>query len=126
MIKESMTFIVGLVVGLFSTFVMQNLWNWFVVPAFNIHVILFWQMYGIFLLIDFLSDHIIAADDQRWKVALSLLDACVPENEREYTRGLIADMTVGIWQREFTHAFREIVGGGVVLTIGWVVHAFLA
>ena len=27
---------ISLVVGLYTTFVLQNLWNWFAVPAFNV------------------------------------------------------------------------------------------
>jgi len=39
--------ILWLISSLFTTFVLQNLWNWFAIPALHASEISFWVMYGL-------------------------------------------------------------------------------
>jgi hypothetical protein len=41
------TYAVALVVGLYTTLVVQSLWNWFAVKALNAPRVSYWEMYGL-------------------------------------------------------------------------------
>lgn len=61
--------LVAIIVGLYTTFVLQSLWNWFVVTAFNIPSVSYWQMYGLVLLVTLISERSPEiAEEQRWKM----------------------------------------------------------
>src|SRR6185312_6739605 len=71
------------VIGFYTTFVMQSLWNWFVAPTFHIVPISYWAMFGIQLLLSFVLDR--AGDQQNkwnWKAGFILMNACVPDERR--------------------------------------------
>ena len=77
-------YLVAMIVGLYTTFVVQSLWNWFAVKAFNVPSVSYWEMYGLTMLLSSLLSRgeEEAKDEQRWKMATTILDACVPEDKR--------------------------------------------
>ena len=72
--------VVSFVGILYVTFVVKTLWNWFAVPAFNIHPLAFWPTFGLMLLMRTVLTYV--ADDSeeelRWRSTLISLDACIP------------------------------------------------
>jgi len=124
--KFTLASVITLLSGLFTTFVMLNLWSWFVAPAFNLHAIFYWQMYGIYLLASYLlAQSKNATDDKRWEIALGLLKNCVPDEKLEYAHDLITKISNDSQHHAYTQKFIEIAGGAVVLGVGWFVHTFL-
>jgi|ERR1019366_810742 integrase len=76
---------ISLVVGFYTTFVLQNLWNWFAVPALHVSNIGYWSMFGLNILIGLLFERGEKyEEDHRWKAAMTVLDACVPEGRHAY------------------------------------------
>jgi hypothetical protein len=67
---------VTMAVEFYTTFVLQNLWNWFVVQAFNIPSISYWGAYGLVILVRLISPFEDFAAEQHWKTAFTVLDAC--------------------------------------------------
>jgi hypothetical protein len=56
--KVMLFWLIGSVVALYRTFVIENLWNWFAASALHIPEISFWGMYGLVLLIGvFTNNH---------------------------------------------------------------------
>ena len=124
--KLPWAFLVGIIVALYSTFVIQNLWNWFAVPAFHVPNLSFWQMYGIVLLVKILWDQENSkSDDPRWDIALDVLDACVPEEKRDWVQDRLKSHEQGIWVRVAINTFGKVFGYTATLGIGWGVHEFL-
>jgi hypothetical protein len=102
--------IIGSVVSLYTTFVIQHLWNWFATSAFHVSEISFWAMYG-----------------PRWKTAYIILEACIPDAKKEEVETqLKQQMEVRIWADAGLQAFGKVVGTTFALVLGLVVHLFLA
>src|SRR6266481_5640534 len=84
-------FIVAMVVRLYTTFVLENLWNWFVSDAFHLSHISFWVMYGVVLFIGLLTVDFNYEQARRFKVLAIGIDACIPENLREMVNKQLED-----------------------------------
>jgi hypothetical protein len=122
-------FPIGIVVSLYTTLIIQSLWNWFALPAFQVPVLSFWRIYGLVLLIGLIMEWQKGsgkfADEQRWKGVLHALDACIPPEKKEEVLELIEEDNKGIWLRAVMDVFGKIVGNTLTLLIGWGVHEFL-
>jgi hypothetical protein len=125
-IRRMLTFsLFALPVGLYTTFVLQTLWNWFVSTAFNVPSIPFWGMYGVTLLAGLLMDRSAERSENefKWETALTTLNACIPEEKREAVTKAIKEQTEGVWTRAGSEVFAKAIGSTVTLVIGWIVHA---
>lgn len=127
--KVALFWIIGSVLGLYTTFVIQNLWNWFATSAFHVSEISFWVMYGLVLLIGLFTDNEgqNLAENQRWKGVLIAMDACIPDGKREEIKAELDEQAqVGIWVEAGLHCFGKVVGTTFVLVLGFVVHMLSA
>ena len=118
---------VGLIVGLYTTFVLQQLWNWFLAPSLHLSEISYWVMYGIQLLFSLLfsSAGQEAKEAQSWKLAFLTLDACVPEERREKLAETLKEYESTLWMDVGSRIFGLVVGNTITLAIGWGIHTFL-
>lgn len=118
--------IAQVVAGLFIPFVLQHLWNWFAVPAFNLHEILYWQMFGIFLfarVLLFQGDD--PKTDYRWQKTLDLLAFSVLKENQEKAVDRIKELNDQSWRAGLQKPFTEALLGACALVLGWIVHFFL-
>ena len=122
-------FPIGIVVSLYTTFVIQNLWNWFAVPAFHVPEISFWGIYGLVLLVSLLAEGPKSGEkfaaEQRWKNIYHVLDACIPADKKEGVMELIKEENEGVWINVGIEVFQKIVSNTLTLLVGWGVHVFL-
>jgi len=119
--------IIGSVVSLYTTFVIQHLWNWFATSAFHVSEISFWAMYGLVLLVSLFTEWQKVGDEPRWKTAYIILEACIPDAKKEEVETqLKQQMEVRIWADAGLQAFGKVVGTTFALVLGLVVHLFLA
>jgi hypothetical protein len=128
-IKKFVEFwIVGSVISLYTTFVIQSLWNWFATSALHVSGISFWGMYGLVLLIGLFANKYgqNLGEEQRWKDMLTALDACIPDDKREVVKEQLEELKEGIRVEAGTTAFGTLVGNTFVLALGFVVHVFVA
>jgi hypothetical protein len=89
--------IFGLLVGFYTTFVIQSLWNWFAVPAFHVQEASYWLIYGINMLFHLITESYTLPDEQRWKRAFIFLDACVQEPKRDVLKQQIEEELESEW-----------------------------
>ena len=117
----------GLLIGLYATFVLQQLWNWFLVPTINASPISFWAMYGLHLFVVLLTKHLDHGweNDFRWEGATKLLEAFVPDERRETLLALSKKQTEEVWMMAGAMCFSNAVGYSITLVTGWVVHTVL-
>jgi hypothetical protein len=119
--------IIGSVVGLYTTFVIQHLWNWFATSALHVPEISFWVMYGLVLLISLFTEGQNLADEPRWKAMGIALEACIPDAKKEEIEAQVKEqIEVRIWIDAGYHVFGKVVGTTFVLVLGFAVHMFLA
>lgn len=116
--------------ALYTTFVVQNLWNWFATSAFHVNEISFWGIYGLILLISALTDHPErkSTEHAKWKLTMTVLELCVPDAKRKEFDELIEAETkgVGFWVEAGSQIFGQLVGNTLLLMLGFVVHVLLA
>ena len=124
--KGTRLWIFAMIVGFYTTFVLQNLWNWFVAPAFNIGMASYWLVYGINMLLQMLLERNTFTDDDRWKRTLTMQYASVPPEKKEEVDEVLNEENDNVWMKAGTDVFGKIVGNTATLGIGWAVHTFLA
>lgn len=113
-------------VSLYTTFVLQHLWNWFAVPAFNVSSIPYWGAFGLVLGIGILK-----GSDDKWereaqmRVLVTITDACVPEEKREEVKEKVDREVELAWAEVILIIVGRVFGNTTTLAIGWGVHAFL-
>ena len=92
--KAIITFVGMLAGGLYTTFVLMILWNWFVTPTFHTSEMSFWAMFGLLLLVRLVKDDYYerAQDESRWKKLLVMVQAAIPVEKWEVVKEeLLAD-----------------------------------
>lgn len=125
--KFVVAWVIGSIVSLYTTFVIQELWNWFATSALHVPEISFWVMYGLVLVISLFTLGQSGTDEPRWKAMGIALDACIPDAKREEVDAQVKEqLEVGIWVDAGYQVFGRLVGTTFVLVLGFLVHAFLA
>lgn len=119
----------GIVIALYTTFVLQNLWNWFAVSAFHISEISFWVMYGLVLTIGVLTDKEDMTSHQLKGLytMVEALEVLLPPEEREELDKKFKEQTVGFgfWLEVGSRIVGRVVGNTLILVLGWTIHTFL-
>jgi hypothetical protein len=122
--KTLVIFASGLVVHLYTTFVLMTLWNWFVTAAFHVGEISFWLMYGLGLVIQLFQNpgdnHF--EDERRFNRLAIMVDTCVPDNMREYVKDELEEENSKMWLDIGTTLFGRVVGNTITLCVAFVVH----
>ncbi len=123
--KFALLYGVSMIVGLYTTFVLTVLWNWFAVPTFHLSAISFWVMYGLTLIVSLFQSPGRDIDaEQRHKIVAVMLDACVPSERREEVTEQLQEFTEQMWYEVGWKVFGRIVTSSITLAIGFVVHVF--
>jgi hypothetical protein len=116
---------VGSAISLYTAFVLQNLWNWFGVPAFHLSQISFWVMYGLVLIVGIFAEGK-QAERRQFKVLATMIDFCVPSEKREEADDQIKHFTREAKLDDVLSVGVRLASNSFALVIGWVVHVFLA
>jgi hypothetical protein len=118
---------VGPLVSLYRALVLQDLWNWFATRALQLPEISFWVMYGLVLVVGmFTANKSDMEQEQSFKVLTIAVDACMPDDKREWVRAQLDDLQSRLWIDIGFKIFGEILNITAILVIGWAVHRFLA
>lgn len=123
--KGTRPWIFGLLVGLYTTFVLQNLWNWFVATTLNVSQISYWQMFGFNILLQMLFERNGFAEDARWHRMVTMVYACVPADRKGEVDETLKEETENVWLNAGVEVFGKLIGSTVTLGLGWAVHTFL-
>lgn len=115
---------IGIATGLYATFVLQQLWNWFLAPSLNASPISFWAMYGLHLFIVLLTDHLNRGweEDSKWEILTNMLTASVSDERREKLVAILKKQADEIWSEVGGATLGQAVKYSVTLALGWVVH----
>ena len=119
--------IVALVLSLYATFVLQQLWDWFLVPVLNVGPISFWAMFGLELLVKLATEPRDIGDKfDIWERGVKLLEVCVPDGRLQTFRALAkGDMDEDAWWRVGVTSFQSAFYYSFTLAIGWFVHLLI-
>jgi hypothetical protein len=120
--KAILLYLVGMVVGLYTTLVLTILWGWFVVPAFHVEAISFWIMYGLLLLIELLRVPSDVEGDHRHKAVAAMLDACVPAEKRAEVTKRLSEFNEEIWYEAGWNVLGRVISSTLTLGFGFAVH----
>lgn len=117
---------ISMVVGLYTTFVLVMLWDWFAVPAFHVSEIGFWVMYGLTMLIGVLrpTGNDIESEN-RHKVLAVMPDACIPDAKREQVKEELDGLAQEIWWQAGMKVFGQVVSNSFMFGLGFAIHTFL-
>lgn len=123
--KWALMWAVIIVVGFYTTFVIQTLWNWFAVAAFRVPEVSYWTMYGFMLLIHLVTEKSNFQNEEQGKRLGLLIMACVPEHKLDEVKEEIKIEDDDIGMKLFGLIVGQIAGSSVALALGWGVHTFL-
>lgn len=125
MIKKSLLFfLLSLVVYLYTTFVLTILWNWFMTVAFHVQEISFWVMYGPVLIVGLFQNPTDRnfTDETRWKNALVMIHACVPEDRKEFVKEELEALKPHVWVDIAGDLLGRVGATTLILGVGFVIH----
>lgn len=123
--KWAMLWSVSVVVGLYTTFVMQMLWNWFAVGALHASEVSYWMMFGLVMLVRTVFWRDDSKDEASHTRLVTIMDACIPEEKRADVKAEIdaedksAPVTLGL------KILGQVMDNSLTLGLGWAVHTFL-
>jgi len=126
--KKQLPFaLVVFVTGFYTTFVLKNLWNWFLAPALHTPGVSYWMMYGIQLIWDLLSVRKWNSplEQQKWDGLFTVLDGCLPDEKRTQVEEALQGREKTLWADLQRKVFGDLISQTVALAIGWGVHLFL-
>ncbi len=115
----------------YTTFVLQNLWNWFIPETVHGAEISYWQAGGILLIVSllrFTREKVDKSEEegQRWKGLTEMVKETLPEHRRIYADDPPKE---GNSWRDILEGADPLLGKAVfntsTLIIGWVIHTFL-
>jgi hypothetical protein len=124
-LKAMRLWIFGMVSGLYTAFVLQSLWNWFVAPTLNVTQISYWQMYGFNMLLQMVLARSDFVENDHWNRTATMLHACVKAERREDVDEELRGENESVWSKAGTDVFGKLVGNTVTLLIGFAIHVFL-
>jgi hypothetical protein len=124
--KIGITYIISMLIHLYTTFVLQHLWNWFVVNALHAPEISYWVMYGIVLMLQLVFYRSTFEDEQRWNWLEIVLTRCVPDERREEVSDELDRFKEQLTLQVGLMIFSVALGNTITLAIGWGVHTFLS
>jgi hypothetical protein len=126
-VKKAVIFwVIGSIVGLYTTFVLQNIWSWFVTEAFHLSPISYWVMYGLVLIIGmFTSQDPKLEEKLQFKALATGVDACIPEDKQESVKEQLEEHAEQVWWEVGSTIFGKLIGNSITLAIGWAIHTFL-
>jgi hypothetical protein len=124
--KWAVMWAVAMIVGLYTTFVLQNLWNWFAVGALHVSEVSFWMMYGLAMLIHAVFKRNEEKEEAGFKHLGILLNACVPEEKRSEVREEIESEEKSLPLKIGLMIAGQILDNSLTLGLGWAIHTFLA
>jgi hypothetical protein len=126
-VKAISVVVLVFVAGLYTAFVAMHFWDWFVSPAFHVSEIPFWITYGLVMFVGLFGtsgENLI--EEQRWKLLMMAVDACIPEHRVERLHEEMKWETDSVGTTIFWTAFGRFFATTLAFFFGWVVHTFLA
>jgi hypothetical protein len=117
---------IAMVVGLYTTFVLQTLWNWFAVQALNAPAVSYWAMYGLMMLIHLVFEKPPFEMDKKFKLISIVVDACVPDDKRHDVNELLKQEEEGLVPELMGMIGGQAFGNTFTLGLGWAIHQFLS
>jgi hypothetical protein len=117
---------VSIVVGLYTTFVLLSMWNWFAVQALHGPEIHYWTMYGLMMLIRLVFEPPVFKEKEVFGRLEILIRACVPEEKRDQLDATLKEEEKGFAARAGWSAVGQAIGASIALGLGWAIHSFLA
>lgn len=116
---------IAIIVGLYTTFVLQTLWNWFAVEGLSAPHISYWVAYGFVLIIHLIIDEPPIEKQEIFGRLEYLIRACIPEERQEALTEQLLEEDRGLPSRLGWAVFGQAFGVTLTLGIGWAVHIFL-
>jgi hypothetical protein len=119
------SWVARVVVGLYTTFVLQSLWNWFVTKALNVPEISYWPMYGILMVIAICLERNTLHEAYRWECMTTMVYDSIPDEKRAKTDETLKQHYEALPSKVRWYVFEQVIGNSITLGIGWVIHRLL-
>lgn len=112
-------------VGFYTTFVIQNLWNWFAVPALHVPEISYWTIYGLLLgaRLVFEKDETFEKQEIFGRVGM-MIEACVPEEKQADLNAQLLAEDEKMGTKILSMVTGQAIGNTITLGIGFAIHLF--
>jgi hypothetical protein len=120
-------FVASMLTGFYTVFVLQNLWNWFVVPSLDILPISYWTMFGVNMLrmVAISADSRHVATEEKWSALSGILNICIPNERKREVEEFIKLRSDAEKNRVFSFILKITLENTCALLFGWLVHQFI-
>jgi hypothetical protein len=116
---------IAVLVWLYTTLVLQNLWNWFAVDALNAPHVSYRTMYGLLMIVNLVFEKDTFLSDAKFTHTNILISACVPVDKWADVNEQLKDEEGSLVFQLGTLMVGKVAGSTLVFALGWAVHMFL-
>jgi uncharacterized membrane protein YraQ (UPF0718 family) len=128
--KMVAAWIIGLIVGLYTTFVGEQFWNWFAVPVFQIQTISFLRMWGLMMLAGvFVRGNFqtgIDAEKVRWATFCAAIEKFLPDEKKAIWQESWQDEPIKAVFDAVELIFGTLGANTFALLIGYILHLVIS
>jgi hypothetical protein len=114
--------------AVYTAFILQCFWNWFVVPATNLPPISFLVMYGLRLFTSMMFGNggvVVQMMEFYWTGFLKIADRLTPELYRNDLADALNDFADGEFGWGAKKLLWQVFGNTVTFGVGWAIHMFI-
>lgn len=123
--KWGWMWLITILVGFYTTFVLQSLWNWFAVEALNAPPISYWIMFGLNMLVHLVIDKPSFEIDEKFKRVTIMLEACIPDAKMDEVKEALKEEDDIMPAKLGGLVVGQALGNTFALLLGFAVHIFL-
>ncbi len=116
-----------LVTPCYAAFVVQALWNWFVIDALHAATVSYAQALGFIVLLYVVRDrtHVTNMEERHFSQLYVMTRACIPSYERQVIMKEVSDVATDGWLWPLLDFLGKITVCTCALAAGWGIHTFL-
>jgi len=105
----------------YSAFAIKVMWNWFAVPSLRAPSLSYWQVLGLLLILELMRNAPLVQDN-RWDMALTVIDDCAPQPIKNSIERYIFNTRIDFYWQLFSGALSLIAVWTTILGLGWMIH----
>jgi hypothetical protein len=118
--KWAMLFIISVVMGLYTAFVIKCYWSWFAVPALNLPEVSFFQILGLIWLLQLvMGNESEEAEDTKFKMLANAIELCVPAEKQSQLTAMLEEEQVMIRWKALGMISRRFGSNTFMLILGF-------
>lgn len=107
--------------GLYTIFIAQTLWNWFVISVLPVSHISFLQTAGLFLIMSVFSKSEKTTESNYWEIAFKILEISLPELKKQDVQNFLKKKEEEMFSSFMLKVIEQFMINTLTLLVGFII-----